>query len=117
MALDVLVGDYEELKYTLSGTVSKGDFVTLNDTNGFLMVDGVSGDVATLIVKARKAKATLDAVTASAGEAAYIVTASGLITNDSDTGSNPLIGYFIEDCASGETAYISFDGTLAFAKA
>ena len=120
MALDFLVGDYTEITEVLSGAVSKGDFVTLGDTNGYYVVDGASGDTAAGITKARKTRGPLDAVAVLPGEAAYI-TAGGNLTNVST--SNTLIGVFVEAVdnsggAAGDlNAVIDFDGCLAFAKA
>jgi hypothetical protein len=119
MALELLVPDYTEMKTTLSGAVSKGDSVTLNETNGFYFVDGVSGDVASVVTKARKVSGPLAAVAVVEGEAAYIN--AGNLTNVSAGGT--LIGYFIEsvDNTGGSAgdldAIVDFDGMLAFAKA
>ena len=109
---------YSTVKEVLSGDVSKGDFVALNEVNGFYFADGVSGDAATVVTRADKVEGPMAAVTIAPGEAAYIITASGLLTNVDGGGANPLVGHFLEDRANTEsTALIDFDGTLAFAKA
>ena len=107
---------YEELQYTAAGTVVAGSFITRDETNGFTLVDVVSGDKVTLVTKAEKVKVEVAAVTIVSGEAAYWDSSANNVTNV--VGSNTLVGHFVRDAASADThGFIKFDGALAFAKA
>ena len=113
---ELMSANYSETQYTAGGTVTAGTFVTLNETNGFTLVDAVSGDLSTVVFKAEKVKAEAAAVVIASGEAAYWDSGAGKVTNV--VGANTLIGVFVRAAASADThAYLDFDGTLAFAKA
>lgn len=117
MALKLQSPDYHTAEVTLGADVTKGEFVTLGSgINGFYFVDAVTGEQATVVTNARKVTGPITGLTIAAGEPAYIITASGLLTNVS--AGNVLVGYFSEAVANTDTeALIEFDGGLAFAKA
>lgn len=114
---DVRVGDYSESPVVLSGTVAAGDFATLNEENGFYFEGGVSGDTVTFVTKARKVAVEKAGSQAwVVGEAVYWDSGAENVTNVAST--NVLIGFVVEAAASAATeGIISFDGSLAFAKA
>ena len=92
---DLQSANYTEVQYTAGGTIAAGAFVTLNDLYGFTLVDVVSGDVTTLVVKAEKVKCARTAATAcSAGEKAYYHSGTGLVDNVATAGI--LIGHLRE---------------------
>ncbi len=107
---------YTEIKAVAGGALVAGSFQTVNEVNGFPLVDIVSGDEYTLITKTDKAVAPKDAVTVLAGEAIYWNSATSKVTNVA--GSLKLIGYATEGSASGDdNAYFTFDGMATFLKA
>lgn len=114
---ELLSGSYHEVKAVAGGTLSAGDFVSQEEIDGFVLVDAVATDEIALIVKAEKVKVEKDAGQAwIAGEALYWDGTGMNVTNVLT--SNTLIGFAYEAAVSAAVeGYMTFDGSLAFAKA
>lgn len=110
--LDLRSAEYRELQFTPGSPIAAGEFFQLNDINGFPLVDLVSGKLGVLITKAQKVKAAKDTgVAVLAGEKAFFILASNIVTNV--VGTNILIGHFVEDAVMAATeVLIAFDGEL-----
>lgn len=114
---ELLSKRYKAAKVVLGGTVAAGDWVNSGDLYGFYLVDGVSGDIAALIyesemVRVEKASGQAWVV----GEPVYYHTTNLNVTNVS-TGA-VLCGYVAEAALSAAVlGFITFDGSLTFAKA
>lgn len=114
---ELLSGGYSEVKAVAGSVLAAGDFVSQEEIDGFALVDVASGDDYALIVKAEKAKVEKDAGTAwAAGDALYWDAAGENVTTVLT--SNTLIGFAYEAAGSADVVGVmTFDGSLAFAKA
>jgi hypothetical protein len=114
---ELLSGSYHEVKAVAGGTLAAGDFVSQQEIDGFTLVDAVATDEIALIVKAEKVKVEKDAGTAwVAGDALYWDAVGENVTTVLT--SNTLIGFAYEAADSAAVVgYMTFDGSLAFAKA
>ncbi len=106
--------DYTEIQKVAVAALDAGELVTLQETNGFPLIDVAIGDQYTLITKGEKVKAAKTAAAILAGDAVYHVTATDNVAIAGDT----LVGYAYEDAAIDTThIIIVFDGEAAFLKA
>lgn len=113
----VLSPEYEEMKTTLAGDVSHGAFVASGETDGFYMVDGLTGEEATIITRAKKVQTNIKAAGQAwtVGQALYYESATPTVTNVA--AGNSLIGYAIQAAAAADTTgYLNFDGKARFLK-
>lgn len=112
---ELMSGEYDCARVVLSGTVVAGAYVAIGtDTNGFYFEGGVSGDVVTVVTKAKKVKAAKTTGEAWVpGNALYYVSGTGKLTTTKST--NVLVGFCIEAAASADTfGYMAWDGSAAF---
>lgn len=119
--LNLLSKNYEEMTITPGAAGAAGEFLTVNEVNGFLLVDISAAEVAlgedrALITKAEKVEvAKLAGAAWVTGEAVAFVVATSNVSNV--IGADILCGHVIEPALSAAVVgYISFDGTLAYAK-
>ena len=115
--LELKAGTYECIEVVIAGAdVSKGDYATYNDVNGFYIADAEIGDTAILIVKADRVKAVKQAALAiDSGDVVYYDAAANEVDK---TNTNDLVGACIESALAADThVLISFDGYAAFLKA
>lgn len=114
---ELLSADYTEVKAKAAADLDAGDFVSQEEIDGFTLVDVLSGANYALIVKAEKARVEKDAGTAwVAGDALYWDATGENVTPVAT--SNTLIGFVYEAALSAAVlGVMTFDGSLAFAKA
>lgn len=115
---DVQSPEYSEIAVTIAGSaVVDGEFATINDVNGFYIGAHEVGDLATLVVKARKVKVEKNTPEAwTPGDSVYWDATGENVTIVST--SNTLIGHVNEAAASADTeGYITFEGYASFLKA
>ncbi len=111
--LELFSKNYTEIQKVAAGALSAGDLVTLQETNGFTLIDVAIGDQYALITKAEKVKVEKTAPAILAGDAVYYVNATDNVAIAGDI----LIGYAYEDAAIDDThIVIVFDGMAAFEK-
>ena len=114
---ELLSPHYEAIEVTLGSDAVAGNFVTSGNTNGFYLVDGVSGDKAGIVVDAEivKVAKTTGESWASGAVVYWNATAKKATTSAS---GNTLIGYAVEPALSADTeGTVNFDGDASFLKA
>ena len=108
--LELFSSNYTEIQKLAAGDLVAGVLVTLEETNGFTLIDVTTGDQYTLITKAEKVKVEKTAAAINAGDAVYWVNATSNVAVAGDI----LLGYAYEDAADVDThAIIIFDGMAA----
>jgi len=104
---------YTEIQKVAAAGLVAGELVTLNEVNGFPMVDVATGETYALISKAEKVKVEKTGVAILAGEALYYVNATDNVAAAGDI----LLGYAYEDADDVDTHVLMvFDGMAAFEK-
>ncbi len=111
--LELFSVNYTEIQKVAVGVLAAGELVTLQEVNGFPVIDVAIGDQYTLITKAEKVKVEKTAAAILAGDAVYYVNATDNVAIAGDI----LLGYAYEDAADSDThIIIVFDGMAAFEK-
>lgn len=111
--LELKSSQYTEIQKVAVGVLAAGELVTLQELNGFPIVDVAVGDTYALITKAEKVKVEKTAAAILAGDAVYYVNATDNVAIAGDV----LLGYAYEDAADSDThILIIFDGAAAFEK-
>lgn len=104
---------YTEIQKVAAAALVAGELVTLQEVNGFPLVDVAIGETYSLITKAEKVSCAKTTAAILAGDAVYHVTA----TDNVAIAGNTLIGYAAEDAGAGTTeVLVVFDGMSAFEK-
>lgn len=111
--LELFSKNYTEIQKVAAADLVAGELVTLQETNGFPLIDVTTGDQYALITKAEKVKVEKTAAAILAGDAVYYVNATDNVAVAGDI----LLGYAYEDAADVDThVIIVFDGMAAFEK-
>lgn len=112
--LELKSANYVEIQKLAAGDLVAGELVTLQEVNGFPMIDVLTGAQYALITKAEKVKVEKTAAAIVAGDAVYYVNATDNVAIAGDI----LLGYAYEDAADVDShIIIVFDGMAAFEKA
>ena len=109
--MELKCSTYKEARVTIAGAdVSKGDFATYNDLNGFYIADAEIGDKAALIYSAEKVLfAKTAALAINAGDKVYRNAGTGLATK---TATDVYVGVCVESALAADShVLIDFDGT------
>ena len=116
--MELKSSNYKALKFVPSGAHVKGVFLTKTTIGGELsgfagFEAGVNGKPLSVIWQADVVQVPKAAVVFAAGDALYVILATGVVTNVDDAGNNDRCGYAIEAALSGDaTAEIYWDTSL-----
>lgn len=115
--LEVMAKDYEEIRYTPSGSaLLAGVLVNTGNAYGFPVADIADGEEGILVVRCQNVKVAKEAALAvSNGDALYFDTTA----READkTNTNVLVGFANKPALAADThVYMNFDGRAAFLKA